>query len=112
MSRSDLTISAGRAVSRKSNRARTTAGSRVGNWVSSAALIAEENRSGVCISTSTMNVRPDNRSCARCRSRSTMAWRTLKTVLGRTPGRSLRTRSTRRLADSGLPGDLPDRIGM
>jgi hypothetical protein len=53
-----------------------------------------ENRSGVCITISIMNTCPLSRSWLRCRSRSAMACRMSFTVLGRTPPRSLRTRST------------------
>ena len=94
MSSRTFTMSAGRPFSRKSNRDRTTAGRSDGSSASSADLTAEENRSGVCMTTSTRKVRPFSRSWLRCRSRSVMACCTLPTVLARTPGRLLRTRST------------------
>ncbi len=91
---STLTMSLTWPFSRKSNRERTTAGRSEGSSCSSAALTAEENRSGVCITMSIMNTRPLSRSWLRCRSRSAMACLMSLTVLGRTPPRWLRTRST------------------
>ena len=94
MSSSTLTSSAGFAFSRKVNRERTAAGRSAGSSVSNATLTASEKRSGVCITTSTMKVRPLSRSWLRCRSRSRIAWCTFAVVLDRTPGRLFSTRST------------------
>src|SRR3954447_8176553 len=53
-----FTMSDGRPFSRKSKRDRTTAGRNDGSSASNADLTAEENRSGLCITTSTRKVRP------------------------------------------------------
>ena len=62
-----------RPGSRKWKRERITAGRSDGSSASSAARTAVENRSGACITMSTMKVRPPSRSWVRCRSRSAIA---------------------------------------
>ena len=52
------------------------------------------NRSGACTTMSIMKVRPTSRTWVRCLSRSAIACWTSRTVLSRTPPRSLSTRST------------------
>ena len=71
-----------------------SAGRSMGSSSSRADFTAAENRSGVCMTTSTMKVRPLSRSWLRCRSRSAIACATFAAVLARTPGRLLSTRST------------------
>lgn len=53
-----------------------------------------EKRSGVCITMSTMKVRPTSRTWVRCRSRSVIAWWTSRAVFSLTPPLPFRTRST------------------